>query len=303
MKKNAIFLLLADLIWGAAFVAQRTGGDVVGAYSFNSIRNIMGFLVLLPILLIGRRRKAQQPLQTGKIILGGIICGTALFFASNLQQLGITMGSSVGKAGFLTACYILLVPIFGLVLGKKTHWNVLIGVFLALIGLYFLCMTEGSFWVQTSDILLLLSAVSFAVQILAIDHFAPQVDAIFLSALEFLVCGIESAIPMFLFDIAPAPQSWLHVLASWEAWIPLLYAGICSSGIAYTLQTAGQRGLHPTVASLIMSLESVFSVLFGWLLLHERLSSREIAGCITIFVAVTIAQLVPSEKDRITEPA
>ncbi len=300
MRKNVFYLLMADLIWGAAFVAQRTGGDVVGAYTFNCIRNLMGALVLLPLIFYyGRSRKTETTASlestkkhaSKKLWIGGLICGTALCFASNFQQLGISMGVSVGKAGFLTACYILLVPIFGLFLGKRTHWNLLLGVGLAVVGLYFLCMAGGDFVLQKADLLEMLCAVGFAIQIIAIDHFAPQVDTVKLSAVEFLVCGIESAIPMLFGELLPNPLGWAQSLATQDAWIPLLYTGICSSGIAYTLQIAGQKNFNPTLASLIMSLESVFSVGFGWLLLGERLSQNEAIGCVAIFAAVMIAQL------------
>lgn len=292
MKKNVIYLLLADLIWGAAFVAQRTGGDVVGAYSFNCIRNLMGALVLLPLIFYYSKTRKNTSKQSSKTLwIGGIICGTALCFASNFQQLGISMGVSVGKAGFLTACYILLVPIFGRFLGKRTHWNLLLGVLLAVVGLYFLCVAGGDFVLQKADLLEMLCAVAFAIQIVAIDYFAPQVDTVKLSVVEFLVCGIESAIPMAFAELIPNPTGWAQSLTTMEAWIPLLYTGICSSGIAYTLQIAGQKNFNPTLASLIMSLESVFSVGFGWLLLGEKLSQNEAIGCLAIFAAVIIAQL------------
>jgi len=303
MKKNVFYLLLADLIWGAAFVAQRTGGDVVGAYTFNCLRSFLGFLVLLPFVLLRSRNAATDtatdeempsPRNHKSALLGAIICGTALCFASNLQQVGITLGTSVGKAGFFTACYILLVPLLGIFLGKKTHWNVLIGIVLAVIGLYLLCITDGSLSIEKSDALLLLCAFAFAIQILAIDHFAPKVDVFKLSCYEFLVCGIESLIPMSIVEIHGGIggfSGWCTTLSTWDAWIPLLYAGICSSGIAYTLQVAGQRNFNPSVASLIMSMESVFSLFFGWLLLQERLSSRELLGCLAIFIAVLLAQI------------
>lgn len=298
--KNVIFLLLADIIWGAAFVAQRTGGDVVGAYSFNCIRSLIGFLVLIPVILFmgtgetGATKKSDRR----TLLVGGILCGVALAFASNLQQLGITLGSSVGKAGFLTACYILIVPILGLFLHKKCGWNVALGVLLAVIGLYFLCMTSGGFSLEKSDVLLLLCAFAFAVQILAIDYFAPKVNPVSLSCVEFLVCGVLSAIPMFAVDMGHSREGivlWAQNLTTWDAWIPILYAGVCSCGIGYTCQIVGQRNFNPTVASLIMSLESAFSVLFGWLLLQEGLSRRELMGVLLVFAAIIVAQ-IPARK-------
>lgn len=298
--KNVIFLLLADIIWGAAFVAQRTGGDVVGAYSFNCIRSLIGFLVLIPVILIMGKRETGETKKSDRrtLLVGGILCGVALAFASNLQQLGITLGSSVGKAGFLTACYILIVPILGLFLHKKCGWNVALGVLLAVIGLYFLCMTSGGFSLEKSDVLLLLCAFAFAVQILAIDYFAPKVNPVSLSCVEFLVCGVLSAIPMFAVDMGHSREGivlWAQNLTTWDAWIPILYAGVCSCGIGYTCQIVGQRNFNPTVASLIMSLESAFSVLFGWLLLQESLSRRELMGVLLVFAAIIVAQ-IPARK-------
>lgn len=302
--RNVIFLLLADIIWGAAFVAQRSGGDVIGAYSFNCLRSFIGFFVLIPVILImdrmnGKKRIERKDKKT--LYIGGIVCGTALCFASNLQQVGITMGASIGKAGFLTACYILLVPILGIFLHKKVGWNVGIGVALAVVGLYLLCMTDGNFTLQIPDLLLLLCALCFAIQILAIDHFAPQVDVVRLSCLEFLVCGVLSLFPMFWVDMNHSMNGiveWTFNFTTWDAWIPLLYAGICSSGIAYTFQMAGQKNFNPTIASLIMSLESSFSVLFGWLFLKETLTKREAFGIIVIFIAIIVAQIPVSRNHK-----
>lgn len=296
-SKNVIALLLASVIWGAAFIAQRTGGDAVGAYSFTCIRSFIAFLVLIPIeKIIHRIKKEEDKVQTNPrdLWIGGIICGTALCLASNLQQVGIYLGAAVGKAGFLTTFYIIFVPILGLFLKKKCGWNVGIGVGLAFIGLYLLCMKEGSFTLTKPDILLILCGLVFAIQILAVDHFSVIVDTIKLSRMQMLVCGILSMIPTFVVDMQHSTAgiaSWMQALGSWDAWIPLLYAGICSSGIAYTLQVVGQQDFNPTIASLLMSLESAFSLIFGWLLLHEVLSGKEIAGCVVIFAAVIIAQL------------
>lgn len=298
MKRNILYLILADIIWGAAFVAQRTGGDLVGAYTFNCVRSFIGALVLIPVILIMDKLGfgEKKPVSVGEkktLWLAGLVCGLALCAASNLQQLGITLGASVGKAGFLTACYIIMVPIGGLFLKKKCGWNIWMGVALTLFGLYLLCM-ETSFGLSLPDILLLLGALAFAVQILAIDHFAPMVDTVRLSCIEFLVCGAVSFIPTFFVDMQHSLQgiiSWGTAFTSWDAWVPILYAGVCSCGIAYTLQIAGQRNFNPTVASLIMSLESVFSVLAGWIFLHEHLSIRELLGCGMIFGAILIAQM------------
>ena len=296
-RRNSGLLILTAFIWGIAFVAQSTGGDAVGPYTFNCIRFLVGSLFLVMILPILDRIRPEQEKQvtTNKkpLIIGGIACGLALCIASNLQQLGIYLGSSVGKAGFLTACYIILVPILGMFFKKKCGWNIWIGVLLTIVGLYLLCM-EGSFTLQTSDILLLCCAFMFAIHILVIDHFSPLVDGVRMSCIQFFVAGVLSSIPMFLMETGRSMaelQLWLEPLGSLNSWFPILYAGIFSSGIAYTLQIIGQQGVNPTVASLLMSLESVFSVLAGWVLLNETMGLRQLSGCAIIFIAVILAQL------------
>ena len=296
-QRNSFLLVLAAFIWGIAFVAQSTGGNAVGPYTFNCIRSVIGGIVLLPVIRLSDRlhwsRKRPVSREDWRILLtGGVACGIALSIASNLQQVGIYMGSPVGKAGFLTACYILIVPILGLFLKKKCGWNIWLGIVIAVAGLYLLCIQE-SFSIQFSDFLLLLCALSFAVQILIIDHFIDRVDGVRLSCIQFIVSGIISAVPMLFVDMGRSVSEiaeWASAFAAPYAWIPILYAGILSNGVAYTLQIIGQRGLNPTVASLLMSLESVFSMLAGWILLNEALSGREILGCILIFIAVVLAQ-------------
>lgn len=303
--RNVMILLLTDIVWGIAFVAQSKGGDAVGAYSFNGIRFLIGAAVLLPVIkimdkmeLTTNRPRTADDRKT--LWTGGICCGLALCLASNLQQLGITMGAEAGKAGFLTATYILMVPILGLFIGRKCNIKIWIGVAITLVGMYFLCMNgrEGFFSLQKSDILLLLCALCFAIQILFIDHFSPKVDAARLSCIEFLVTGVCSCIPMFFVDMGHSMSGivqWTSALTDWSAWIPILYAGIFSSGIGYTLQVVGQKGLNPAFASMVMSLESVVSVFAGWILLGQQLSAREIIGCVLIFVAIMLAQ-IPDKK-------
>lgn len=298
IRRNSFLLVLAAFIWGIAFVAQSTGGNAVGPYTFNCIRSIIGSIVLLPVIRLSdrlhwSRRKPVSREDRRTLLTGGVACGIALSIASNLQQVGIYMGAPVGKAGFLTACYMLLVPILGLFLKKRCGWNVWFGVAITVVGLYLLCIQE-SFSIQFSDFLLLLCALSFAVQILIVDHFVGRVDGVRMACIEFFVCGIISAIPMLFVDMGhsvPEISEWASAFADPFAWIPILYAGALSCGVAYTLQIIGQRGMNPTVASLLMSLESVFSVLAGWILLNEALSGREILGCILIFIAVVLAQL------------
>lgn len=307
MKKyrNQAILVLTALIWGSSFVAQSTGGAALGPYTFNCVRSLIGSAVLLPVIFLSDRlhltgRRPKTPQAHKKLWLAGISCGIALFVASNLQQLGITMGTPVGKAGFLTACYILLVPILGIFLKKKSGWNLWMGVALAVVGLYLLCI-NGAFYLQTSDLLLMLCALAFSVQIMLIDRFSPLVDGVRMSCIQFLTCGVLSLIPMLLCETgytAETFSAWVQPFATAEAWTAILYAGILSSGVAYTLQIIGQQGVNPTVASLLMSLESVFSVLAGWLLLNERLSAKELLGCLLIFAAVILAQLPLHKKHQ-----
>lgn len=299
--RNSILLVITALIWGIAFVAQSEGGDAVGPFTFNGIRSFVGSAVLLPVIalldklkLTSRKPKTKEDRRL--LWTGGICCGVVLFLASSFQQMGIYMGTAAGKAGFLTACYILLVPVLGIFLKKKCGFKVWIGIGLTLVGLYLLCMS-GSMRFQLSDLLLLICALLFAVQILAVDHFSPLVDGVRMSCIQFLVCGLLSVIPMLCtetFGVGGA-AAWLANLSTPAAWITILYAGVFSCGVGYTLQIVGQDGLNPTVASLIMSLESVFSVIAGWLILDQRLGLRELCGCVLIFAAIILAQL-PDRK-------
>lgn len=296
--RNSLILVLTSLIWGISFVSQSTGGDAVGPWAFNCIRSFIGsgFLVIVIFFMDRMGLSKGKPANRAErkiLIKGGILCGLALCVATNLQQMGIYLGTSAGKAGFLTACYILLVPIIGIFLKKKCGINVWIGVILAVIGLYLLCIKE-SLSFQLSDSLVLICALVFSFHILIIDHFSPLVDGVRMSCIQFLVCGIVTSVPMFIFDMDGSISgivAWAPSLATWDAWIALLYAGIGSCGIAYTLQIIGQKGLNPTVASLIMSLESVFSVIAGWIILDEAMNGRELLGCGLIFVAIILAQI------------
>lgn len=316
--RNSLLLLLTATIWGIAFVAQSVSMEYIKPFTFNFIRCFIGGIVLIPVIyFFGRNNtktaSADEPKDCGiarpswwnrnkTILIGGILCGSCLFIASNLQQFGI-MTTSAGKAGFITACYIVIVPIIGLFFRKKTGPFVWIGVMIALVGMYFLCVlpnagnsSDGSNMVQLGalrlsigEILLFLCAIAFSCHILIIDHFSPLVNGVKLSCIQFFVCGILSGICTFLFE-----QPVISDILS--AWIPILYAGAMSCGVAYTLQIIGQKGLDPTIASLIMSLESVISVLAGWLILKQVLSVYEIIGCILIFCALVFAQLPEKKK-------
>lgn len=296
-RKKELMLVLAALIWGIAFVAQSTGGDAVGPYTFNCVRSLVGSLALTPAIMIFDRigicHKPADKVEKRNLIIGGIACGTILCIATNLQQIGINSGTAAGKAGFLTACYIIIVPILGIFLKKRCGWNVWISVLLTVVGLYLLCI-EGPFAIQLNDALVLMCAFVFAFHILTIDHFSPLVDGVRLSCIQFLVAGVLSSIPMILFEMKPFSgglTNWVLQFGDMGAWISILYAGVMSSGIAYTLQIVGQDGVDPTVASILMSLESVFSVLAGWILLGERMSVKSYLGCVIIFAAVILAQM------------
>ena len=291
--KNSLLLLLTATIWGVAFVAQSVGMDYVGGFTFNMARSLIGSAVLLPVIwFMGRNsskkaEEAQGSSSRKDLLWGGLACGILMCLASNFQQFGIKY-TTVGKAGFITACYIVLVPILGLFLKKKCSPFIWLAVAMSVAGLYLLCITDG-FSIGKGDILVLICAVLFSFHILVIDYYSPKVDGVKLSCIQFLVCGILSGIPALIFE---KPE----MSAVLTAWQPILYAGVMSCGVAYTLQIIGQKNMNPTVASLILSLESCISVLAGWMILGQQLSAREIAGCVIIFAAIILAQLPQKEK-------
>lgn len=286
MIRQSMILFMAATVWGVAFVAQSVGMDYVGPYTFIAVRNVVALTVLVPCAVFMRtdaKRNYIQKENKKALVVGGICCGICLFTASTLQQFGVKY-TTVGKAGFITAMYLVLVPVFGIFLRKKTGLKVWIAVGLASIGLYLLCITEGDFRLQKGDLYMLGCAAVFAVHILAVDHFSPLVDGVKLSCVQTLTNAVLGAIMMFLLE----QPHWSDILA---AWLPILYAGVLSSGVGYTFQIIGQKGMNPTAASLILSLESVISVLAGWLLLHQVLTAREAAGCVLAFAAIILVQL------------
>lgn len=294
--KNSLLLLLTATIWGVAFVAQSVGMDYVGPFTFNSVRNFIGAMVLIPCIFL--LNKINPPVQKDltteekkasrkNLIIGGICCGTLLALASSFQQIGIQY-TTVGRAGFITACYIVIVPILGLLFFKKKCTPAIwVAVGLSLVGLYLLCITDG-FAIGKGDLLVLICAIFFSLHILVIDHFSPLVDGVKMSCIQFFVCGILCGIPALLFETS-------DITSLLAAWMPILYAGVLSCGVAYTLQIVGQKNMNPTVSSLILSLESCISVLAGWLLLNQKLSIRELSGCVLMFAAIILAQL-PDKK-------
>lgn len=283
-----LLLLLTAVIWGGAFIAQKTGGDV-GAFTFSCLRSILGALFLVPVVLLTDRRQRRSD-PSGKplfdrrtAVLGGLVCGTALFCGTIFQQIGIAM-IPVGEAGFITALYTIIVPILALLLGKKVRLRVWISVVAACFGFYLLCMHGGSFRFQFGDLIVLFASLSFAVQIISVDRIVDRVGGIRLSCIENIVTAAFSSVGMIFYE---HPE-----LAAIRANLPpILYAGILSSGVGYTLQLVAQKNATPTDTALILSLEAVFSALFGALLLHERMALIQYLGCALIFLAVVNAQL------------
>lgn len=298
--RNSFLLLLTAIIWGSAFVAQSVGMEHVEPFTFTFTRSIIGGVVLIPVIFVLRRNNmiksaqtdAKQKIQgiTKYEWLGGICCGMALCAASNFQQIGM-LNTTVGKAGFITALYVVIVPILGLFLKKRVSALIWLCVVLSVVGLYLLCMPKGNFTLAQGDVLVLICAILFSFHILIIDYFSPKGDGVVISCIQFFVCGILSGIIM-LFVENPSIANIMD--AKWS----ILYAGALSSGVAYTLQVVAQKGVNPTVASLILCLESVVAVLAGWIVLGDKLSSRELVGCIFMFVAIVLAQLPTPKKER-----
>ena len=300
--KNSAMLLAAAFIWGCAFVAQSVGMDYVSPFVFNGIRSVLGAIVLLPVIRLmdhlheknGESQAPKTKAQKKQTWLIGIGCGILLCVASNLQQYGI-LYTSVGKAGFLTTIYVVLVPVFSVFAGKRPRFKMWISVLLALAGLYLLCMQPGSYSLEPGDIILLMSAAAFTFHILYIDRFGGLIDGVRMSAIQFLTCGILTLAAALIVGDSFAPG---QIMA---AWLPILYAGVMSCGGAYTLQILGQRDCSPVLATLLLSLESVFSVLAGWVILGERLSARELGGCAIVFAAVLLAELPILEGKNVKE--
>ena len=288
--RGSLLLLLGSVIWGAAFAAQRMGMDHVGPFTFNGVRMLLAWLVMIPVTVFfeGRSREAADYVSPDpkEQRLSGLFCGLLLFAASSLQQAGMVT-TSAGKAGFITALYVVLVPVASWLLFRKNPGKMIwMGVALAVVALWLLCMPSDGFKLEGGDLLVLGCSVCFTFQILCVDHYAPRVSNVKLARDEFLVTGGLSMI-VALFTETVSTEGIR------EALIPILYAGVMSGAAGYTLQVLGQRDTDPTVASLIMCLEAVFAVLTGAVLLGEKMTAREAAGCILMFAAVILAQLSP----------
>lgn len=290
--KGSLCLLLATVIWGSAFVGQSVGMDYIGPFTFQAVRCALAVIGLLPVIYLLDRKKQDgmnffARWQDKRLWRAAFLCAIPLFCAINLQQIGIVY-TDAGKSAFLTAMYIILVPIIGIFIGRKPSPMIPVSVLLAVVGLYLLSCV-GVTEINIGDWYLLGCALMFAVQITFIDHFAPQVDPLRLNCLQSALCAIGSAIVMLFTEHVEA-QNLLN------CWFPLAYTGFLSMGAAYSMQIIGQRHLEPAAASLIMSLESVFAALSGWLFLHEIMTVWELSGCMLVFLAVILAQIPLPQK-------
>ena len=289
--RQVVFPILAAFIWGTAFVAQDLCADSIGAFAFNATRYFIAVLALLVVILISDKLKKNKPTLTAQekkaankqLWLGGLCCGAALAIASNFQQAGLVAGTDAGKAGFITALYVVLVPVFGLFFKRKVSLPTWIAVVLSVVALYLLCI-KGDFSLAPGDLLVLVCAVCFAVHILVIDHFTAYCDGVKLSCLQFLFAGIISTICMFIFED-------VDFAAILSCALPLLYVGIFSGGVGYTLQILAQKDSNPTVVTILLSLESVFAVIAGAIILKQQMTVREYIGCAIMFAAVILAQI------------
>lgn len=289
-RRGTMYLLITAIVWGVSFVAQSVGMDYIGPFTYIAVYSLMGSLVLIPCICLLDRRDGKHfgffgtrdLKEKNRLLKAGILCGLTLAVASCFQQTGI-MYTTVGKAGFITTLYIVIVPLFNLFFGRRISIIVWIGIVLAVLGLYLLCITD-SFFIGRGDMLILICALFFAVHITLMECVASEMDSLRISALQFFVSGICCGIMALLFEM----PKMNHIVMAWK---PLVYSGILTCGVGYTFQAIGQKWVNSIMASLILSLESVVAILAGWLLLGEKLSNREICGCIILFIAILFVQM------------
>ncbi len=293
LKANILFLLTAA-IWGLAFVAQKVGAEHVGAFTYNGIRFALGSISLIPLILFLNKKKGENEETKNNdrdslklTVKAGIIAGCALFIATSLQQMGV-MGTTAGKAGFITGLYMVIVPILGLFLKQKVNKSTWLGIVIAIIGLYLLSINED-FSISNGDLLVLIGSVGWAVHILLIDNFTKKIDPLKLSSVQFATCSILSLVMAIIFED-------INMVGISGAMVSILYGGLLSVGVAYTLQVVAQKNAKPSHAAILLSMESVFGALGGAMFLGERIGARGLVGCILIFIAIIISQLKPSEK-------
>lgn len=297
LKAN-ILLLLTAAIWGLAFVAQKVGSEYVGAFTFNGIRFALGSISLIPLILLLNKKKENNDAKKEEggnslkhTIRAGIIVGCALFIATSLQQTGV-MYTTAGKAGFITGLYMVIVPILGLFLKQKVNNTTWIGIVIAIIGLYLLSINED-FSISKGDLLVLIGSVGWAIHILLIDNFTKKIDPLKLSSIQFATCSILSLLVAFIFED-------INMVDISAALVPILYGGLLSVGVAYTLQVVAQKNAKPSHAAILLSMESVFGAIGGAMFLGERIGSRGLVGCVLIFIAIIVSQLKPA-TDNIVE--
>lgn len=291
--KGSIMLLITSIIWGTAFVAQSEGMNYVEPFTYNAMRTLLGGVVLIPVMILfrfsdKRNGKEKSSCSLKNTVIGGICCGVALFIASSFQQAGIAQ-TTAGKAGFVTALYIVIVPLIGIFLHKKMPLRMWLFIAIALAGFRLLCIKQD-IGISSGDLLVFFGAIAFAVHITVIDYFNQKnTDGVLMSCIQFFTAGLLMLICMFIFEKPTIP----NIMGAGGT---ILYAGILSCGVAYTLQILGQKHTNPTLATMLMSLESVFAALSGWLILGEKLSIKEFIGCVLIFAAVILAQLAGTDK-------
>ncbi len=296
--KGSIMLLITSIIWGTAFVAQSEGMNYVEPFTYNAMRTLLGGVVLIPVMILfrfsdKRNGKEKSSCSLKNTVIGGICCGIALFIASSFQQAGIAQ-TTAGKAGFVTALYIVIVPMIGIFLHKKMPLRMWLFIAIALAGFWLLCIKQD-IGISSGDLLVFFGAIFFAVHITVIDYFNQKnTDGVLMSCIQFFTAGLLMLICMFIFEKPTIP----NIMGAGGT---ILYAGILSCGVAYTLQILGQKHTNPTLATMLMSLESVFAALSGWLILGEKLSIKEFIGCVLIFAAVILAQLAGTDKLKIIE--
>ena len=294
LKAN-ILLLLTAAIWGLAFVAQKVGAEYVGAFTFNGIRFALGSISLIPLILLLNKKKENNDAKKEEggnslkhTIRAGIIVGCALFIATSLQQTGV-MYTTAGKAGFITGLYMVIVPILGLFLKQKVNNTTWIGIVIAIIGLYLLSINED-FSISKGDLLVLIGSVGWAIHILLIDNFTKKIDPLKLSSIQFATCSILSLLVAFIFED-------INMVGISAALVPILYGGLLSVGVAYTLQVVAQKNAKPSHAAILLSMESVFGAIGGAMFLGERIGSRGLVGCVLIFIAIIVSQLKPATNN------
>lgn len=288
--KGNLILLLTAVIWGTAFVSQRVGMEYIKPNTFNGIRTMLGALVLVPLILIRDKTGKSKKSDRRRLLFGGAVCGVLLCLAGTLQTWGMVYTTS-GKSGFITAMYMIFVPMIGLFVGKKLRLFTVIGIASGVIGMYLLTMSSSDLSINIGDAMTLVCAVVFSFHIMVIDRLSREVDGVKLAFIQFFVSGAINIILMFLFE---RPE-WSLIQS---CAVPILYSGIMSCGVAYTLQIVGQKYADPTPASIIMSMEAVFAALAGAILLKETLRPGEIVGCVLMFAAIIIVQLPEKKRSK-----